>query len=143
MLFMFLINSHFFFLYLNTVGHSWIWQKILFSFYWLTINKNNNYNNIFALFFSMNDLRRLTNMIQNYSVSCSDKGDKRYLFQIKVNWLSIVTLFSVLVTFLFCVLWTVFFKLEEATGTHCGVRLYYLFFKHIYKYALIWLYFMI
>lgn len=84
-------------------------------------------------------------MIQNYSVSCSEKGDKRYLFQIKVNWLSIVTLFSVLVTFLFCVLWTVFFKLEEATGTHCGVRFFFVIFSKIFisRYALIMIIFVI
>lgn len=78
----------------------------------------------------MNDLRRVTNMINNYSVTCSEKADKPYLFQIKVVWISIVTLFSVLATFVFCVLWTVFFKLEDATSTHCGYRvcLYFRFF---------------
>ncbi|XP_060878653.1 post-GPI attachment to proteins factor 2 isoform X1 [Metopolophium dirhodum] len=70
----------------------------------------------------MNDLRRISSMIQNYSVSCPEKPDKRYLFQIKVYWLSIITLLSVLVTFVFCVLWTILFKLDDATSTHCGYR---------------------
>ncbi|VVC35775.1 Hypothetical protein CINCED_3A016792 [Cinara cedri] len=70
----------------------------------------------------MNDLRRVSNMINNYSVTCSEKADKRYLFKIKVVWLSIITLFSVLATFVFCVLWTILFKLEDATSTHCGYR---------------------
>lgn len=75
----------------------------------------------------MNDLRRVANMINNYSVSCSEKTDKSYLFQIKVVWLSIVTLFSVLATFVFCVLWTILFKLDDATSTHCGYRVYLYF----------------
>ncbi|XP_025412546.1 post-GPI attachment to proteins factor 2 isoform X2 [Sipha flava] len=29
---------------------------------------------------------------------------------------------SVLTTFVFCVLWTIFFNLEDATSTHCGYR---------------------
>lgn len=71
----------------------------------------------------MNDLRRGTSMIQNnYSVSCHEKSDKGYFFQIRVHWLAIVTLFSVLITFVFCVLWTILFKLEDATSTHCGYR---------------------
>lgn len=61
-------------------------------------------------------------MIQNYSVSFSEKVDKQYLFKIKVIWLAIVTLVSVLLTFVFCVLWTILFKLDEATSTHCGYR---------------------
>lgn len=75
----------------------------------------------------MKDLQRITSMIQNYSVLSQEKSDKRYLLQIKVKWLSIITLISVLVTFVFCVLWTIFFKLEDATSTHCGykVRLYF------------------
>lgn len=72
----------------------------------------------------MNDLRRITTMIQNYSVSCPEKADKQYLFQLKVNWLAIITLFSVLVTFVFCVLWTILFQLEDATSTHCGYRVF-------------------
>jgi len=80
------------------------------------------------LFSSMNDLRRISSMIQNYSVSCPDKPEKRYLFQIKVYWMSIITLLSVLVTFVFCVLWTIFFKLEDATSTHCGYRVCFLRF---------------
>lgn len=80
----------------------------------------------------MNDLRRITTMVQNYSVSCPEKADKRYLFQLKVNWIAIITLFSVLVTFVFCVLWTILFKLEEATSTHCGYRvcLYFYDIRH-------------
>jgi len=94
---------------------------------------------ILTLFSSMNDLRRITSMIQNYSVSCPEKPEKRYLFQIKVYWLSIVTLLSVLVTFVFCVLWTILFKLEDATSTHLGYRVcllrfiiksFFIFYKH-------------
>lgn len=60
--------------------------------------------------------------MQNYSVNCPDKTDRQFIFKIKVKWLAIVTLASVLVTFMFCVLWTIFFKLEDATSTHCGYR---------------------
>lgn len=70
----------------------------------------------------MRDLRRLKSMMQNYSVSCPEKTDRKYLFQIKLNWLSVTTLMSVLVSFVFCVLWTIIFNLEDATGTHCGYR---------------------
>lgn len=70
----------------------------------------------------MTNLRRTLNMIQNYSVSFSEKVDKQYLFKIKVIWLAIVTLVSVLLTFVFCVLWTILFKLDDATSTHCGYR---------------------
>lgn len=80
----------------------------------------------------MNNLQRFTNMIQSYSVSCPEKSDKRYLFQVKVSWLSIVTLASVLVTFMFCVLWTILFKLEDATSTHCGYRVRFIFCIHYF-----------
>lgn len=70
----------------------------------------------------MTNLRRTLNMIQNYSVSFSEKVEKQYLFKIKVIWLAIVTLVSVLLTFVFCVLWTILFKLDDATSTHCGYR---------------------
>lgn len=77
---------------------------------------------IIFIFFSMSEFQRTSNMIHNYSISYPEKVDRRYIFQIKVNWLSIVTLISVLVTFVFCVLWTILFKLEDATSTHCGYR---------------------
>jgi hypothetical protein len=67
-------------------------------------------------------------MIQSFSVSCPQKSDKSYLFQIKVSWLSLVTLMSVLTTFVFCVLWTIFFNLEDATSTHCGYRVSFIIF---------------
>lgn len=83
----------------------------------------------------MNDLRQITSMIQNYSVLCQEKSDKRYLFQIKVKWLSIVTLLGVLVTFMFCVLWTILFKLEDATSTHCGYKVcLYFVLNLLYKF---------
>lgn len=70
----------------------------------------------------MSEFQHTSNMIHNYSISYSEKVDRRYIFQIKVNWLSIITLIGVLVTFVFCVLWTILFKLEDATSTHCGYR---------------------
>lgn len=90
---------------------------------------SNFYKFNFNYFYSMNNLWRIRNMIQGYSVSCPEKSDSRYLFQIKVSWLSIVTLASVLVTFVFCVLWTILFKLEDATSTHCGYRVSFIFLE--------------
>lgn len=70
----------------------------------------------------MNELRQKTNMVHNYSGKCPAKTENQYLLQIKVKWLSLITLIGVLSTFIFCILWTVLFKLDDATSTHCGYQ---------------------
>lgn len=70
----------------------------------------------------MNELRQKTNMVQNYSVKCLAKTENQDLLQIKVKWLALITLFGVLSTFIFCILWTIIFKLDDATSTHCGYQ---------------------
>lgn len=96
-------------------------QIILYNYLWYTYD-------YFYVFYSMNELRQKPGMIQNYLASCPVKTDTQYLFQIKVKWLSLITLFGVLSSFIFCILWTILFKLDDATSTHCGYHVTYVYF---------------
>ncbi|XP_050547258.1 post-GPI attachment to proteins factor 2-like isoform X2 [Daktulosphaira vitifoliae] len=63
-------------------------------------------------------------MSTNFIKLSPDKADKRYLIQIKVPSLCLYTMLSVFITFIFCIFWTIWFHLEDSTGTHCGVKNY-------------------
>ncbi|XP_050442287.1 post-GPI attachment to proteins factor 2 isoform X2 [Adelges cooleyi] len=60
----------------------------------------------------------------NTLIANLEKSDKQYLVKIKVPKLCLYTMLSVFCTFIFCIFWTVWFNLEDSTGTHCRVKNY-------------------